>query len=56
MSNSEIALLRNRSKATIEAHRAHFMHKLGVHTVIDLIKRAADMGLVDLKEKPQSPK
>jgi len=55
-SNKEIAIILNRSIATVEVHRAHLMHKLGVHNIIDLLKRVADMGLVDLKEKPQSPK
>ena len=54
--NKEIAILLNRSIATVEVHRAHLMQKLGVHDIIDLIKRVAIMGLVDLKEKPQSPK
>jgi two-component system response regulator TtrR len=55
-SNREIAIMLDRSIATVEVHRAHFMHKLSVHNVIDLIKRVADMGMIDLKEKPQSPK
>jgi two-component system response regulator FixJ len=52
-SNKEISIILNRSIATVEVHRAHFMHKLGVHNIIDLLKRVADMGLIDLKEKPQ---
>jgi len=55
-SNKEIATILHRSIATVEWHRAHLMHKLGVYNIVDLIKRVADMGLVDLKEKPQSPK
>ena len=55
-SNKEIAIMLRRSIATVEVHRAHFMHKLGVHGIIDLIKRVTDMGLIDLKKKPQSPK
>jgi len=55
-SNKEIAIILDRSIATVEVHRAHFMHKFGVHDIIDLIKRVADMGLIDLKKKPQSPK
>jgi two-component system response regulator FixJ len=47
-SNKEIAIILNRSIATVEVHRAHFMHKLGVHNVIDLLKRVADMGIIDL--------
>ena len=47
-SNKEIANLLNRSKRTIEVHRAHVMHKLGVESLVDLVKRAAAMGLADL--------
>ena len=50
-SNKKIAIMLHRSIATIEVHRAHLMHKLGVDNVIDLIKRVAVMGLFDLKEK-----
>jgi two-component system response regulator FixJ len=50
--NKEIATMLHRSIATIEAHRAHFMHKLGVNNLVDLVKRVAVMELVDLKEKP----
>jgi FixJ family two-component response regulator len=49
-SNKEIANILHRSERTIEVHRAHLMHKLGVDNVIDLIKRVASMGLVDLEE------
>jgi DNA-binding NarL/FixJ family response regulator len=31
-----------------EVHRAHVMRKLGVHNLIDLLKRAAAMGLVEM--------
>ena len=55
-SSREIALMLNRSIATVEAHRAHFMHKLGVNKVIDLIKRAAVMGFTDLHEKTEQDK
>jgi len=48
MSNKEIAYLLHRSIRTIEWHRSHLMHKLGVDNSADLIKRAASMGLVDL--------
>lgn len=47
-SNKEIAELVNRSVRTIEVHRAHMMHKLGVENLTDLIKRAVGMGLVHL--------
>ena len=51
--NKEIANLLHRSARTIEVHRAHLMHKLGVDNLVDLIKRVASMGLVDLEEKPE---
>lgn len=47
-SNREIANSLNRSVRTVEVHRAHLMHKLGVDNVIDLIKLGAAMGLVNL--------
>ncbi|MFC1792691.1 response regulator transcription factor [Planctomycetota bacterium] len=50
MSNKEIASLLNRSKRTIEVHRALVMRKLGVDNVIDLVKRSTAMGLVELHE------
>jgi len=34
-------------------HRAHLMHKLGVDNLVDLVKRVASMGLVDLEEKQE---
>lgn len=49
-SNKEISNLLHRSARTIEVHRAHIMHKLGVDNLVDLIKRVASMGLVDLRE------
>jgi two-component system response regulator FixJ len=51
MSNKEIAVLLHRSARTIEVHRAHIMHKLGVDNLVDLVKRVASMGLIDLEEK-----
>ncbi len=49
-SNKEIANLLHRSARTIEVHRAHIMHKLGVDNLVDLVKRVASMGLVNLEE------
>jgi FixJ family two-component response regulator len=46
-SNKEIADLLNRSKRTIEVHRAKVMRKLGAKSLVDLVKRAAVMRLVD---------
>jgi hypothetical protein len=38
----------NRSKRTIEVHRARVMCKLGADSLVDLVKRNAAMGFVDL--------
>ena len=54
MNNNEIADLIHRSVRTIEVHRTHIMHKLGVNDVVSLVKRVALMGLVDLqKNRPR---
>ncbi len=44
-SNREIAQILHRSIRTVEEHRSHIMHKLDVDNVVDLVKRAAAMGL-----------
>ena len=46
MSSKKIARLLHRSVRTIEGHRAHLMQKLGVDNSVDLVRRAALMGLV----------
>ena len=48
MSNREIAQSVHRSVRTVEGHRARLMRKLGVENSVELVKRAAVMGLVDL--------
>jgi len=50
-SNKEIANLLHRSVRTIEVHRSHLMRKLDVDNVVDLVKRVALMGLVELPAK-----
>jgi len=50
-SNKQTASILKRSEKTIEVHRSRIMHKLGVDNVVDLLKRAAAMGLVDLSPK-----
>jgi len=54
-SSKEISNLLHRSVRTIEVHRARIMHKLGVDNLVDLVKRAAVMGLIDLidNQKPE---
>jgi two-component system response regulator FixJ len=57
-SNREISELLGRSVRTIEVHRANMMDKLGVNNLLDLIKRAVALGLVDVpanEEQDQSP-
>jgi len=50
-SNRQISYLLHRSVRTIEVHRANLMRKLGVDNVVNLVKRAAKMGLVELPAK-----
>jgi FixJ family two-component response regulator len=46
-SNKEMAQILHRSIRTIEDHRCHLMRKLDVENVVDLVKRAAVMGLAE---------
>jgi hypothetical protein len=39
------------SVRTFEVHRTHMMGKLGANSLIDLVKRAIALGLVDLPAK-----
>lgn len=48
-SNKEIAHLLYRSVRTVEVHRSNIMHKFDVDNVVDLVKRAAAMGLDEAK-------
>jgi FixJ family two-component response regulator len=50
-SNREIADFLHRSIRTVEVHRAHIMRKLGVDSLIDLVKLGAAMGLVSVESK-----
>jgi two-component system response regulator FixJ len=43
--NREIADALHRSHRTIEVHRGHVMQKLGAANIVELLRRAADMGL-----------
>lgn len=45
-SNTEIAHLFRRSVRTVEVHRSRIMKKFGVHNVVDLMKRAKEMGMI----------
>lgn len=44
--NREIATVLHRSPRTVEVHRRHVMQKLGATSVLELLRRAADMGLL----------
>jgi two-component system response regulator FixJ len=44
--NREIATALHRSVRTVEGHRNHLMQKLGVTNIIELLRWAADMGLL----------
>jgi two-component system response regulator FixJ len=57
-SNREISELLGRSVRTVEVHRANMMKKLGVNNLLDLVKRAVALGLVDVpdnQEQGQTP-
>lgn len=45
--NRDIAVELHRSPRTIEVHRRHVMQKLGASSIIELLRRAADMGLLE---------
>jgi DNA-binding NarL/FixJ family response regulator len=50
--NREIAAELHRSPRTIEVHRSHVMHKMGAGNIVELLRRAADVGLFDLSGDP----
>jgi len=49
--NRDVAVALHRSPRTIEVHRGHLMQKVGANNLVDLLRRAADMGLL----KPDPP-
>jgi two-component system response regulator FixJ len=55
-SSKEIAKLLHRSPRTVEGHRSHLMHKLSSENLLDLLKRVATMGLIDMAPKPELAK
>jgi DNA-binding NarL/FixJ family response regulator len=44
-SNREIAALLHRSERTVEVHRSRVMGKLGVHNLVDLVKKVYERNL-----------
>jgi two-component system, LuxR family, response regulator FixJ len=57
--NREIADALHRSPRTIEIHRSHVMQKLGAGNIIELLRQAANMGLLPSprarRERPEIP-
>lgn len=47
--NREIAATLHRSPRTVEVHRSHVMHKMGAGNIVELLRRAADMGLFEIE-------
>lgn len=45
--NREIATALHRSPRTVEVHRGHLMQKMGAGNVVELLRRATEMGLLD---------
>jgi FixJ family two-component response regulator len=50
--NREIANLLHRSPRTIEVHRRHLMQKMNANNVVALLRRAAEMRLLDFNSQP----
>jgi DNA-binding NarL/FixJ family response regulator len=48
-SNAEIAVRLSLSARTVETHRAHMMHKLGLRTQTDLIRYALQRGIIPME-------
>jgi FixJ family two-component response regulator len=53
LSNKEMADILHRSRRTIEDHRLHIMEKFGADSTVEMVKRAASMGL---GQSPSGPK
>jgi DNA-binding NarL/FixJ family response regulator len=52
--NKEIAYQLGIAVRTVEAHRAHVMQKLGLHSIADLIHYALRHGIASVPKEPQS--
>ncbi|MFC1634053.1 response regulator transcription factor [Planctomycetota bacterium] len=53
LSSKEIARQLHRSPRTIEGHRSNLMRKLDAENLLDLAKRVASMGLIEMGAKPE---
>jgi FixJ family two-component response regulator len=49
----EIAQLLGRSPRTVEVHRSRLMRKLGVSSAVNLMRKAASMGLIEAVDQPR---
>jgi len=49
----EIAALLHRSPRTVEVHRTHILHKLGVSSTVDLVRQGVMMELSDSPRQPE---
>ncbi len=49
--NRDVAAALHRSPRTVEVHRGHLMQKMGAGNLVELLRRAADLGLL----KPSPP-
>jgi DNA-binding NarL/FixJ family response regulator len=54
MSTGIVAVKLFISQKTVENHRSNIMHKLGLHSTIELIRYAAKTGLIDLTDWKES--
>lgn len=52
--NKECANLLNRSKRTIETHRANLMKKFRVNNVVDLIRKTSQIKIIDIQKNSKS--
>jgi len=56
--NRDIADALHRSPRTVEVHRSHILEKLGVTNIVELLRRVAEMGLLEsvLPRREESPR
>jgi two-component system response regulator FixJ len=53
--NREIADLLHRSHRTVEVHRGHLMRKMGANNIVELLRRAVDLRLLDQGPSSDTP-
>lgn len=52
--NRDVAASLHRSPRTIEVHRGHLMQKMGANNLVELLRRAADLGLLKPGSSPRA--